>query len=614
MKKPTRWILLLAALGVAFGAGVWKGGRAVGKGGAVRKALYWVDPMNPSFRSPEPGTAPCGMPLEPVYEEGAVPGASPGEASLSAGRVRVSPERLQLIGVRVAAVERMPATRSVRLLGRVAPDETRVYRVTGATDGLARTVAPFTTGSRVRKGELLATLYLPADVVPVVQNYFARLDGASRVPTGREPMEQVRLGQWNVATLRNNLRSQGLMEQQLDEITRTRMIPDKIEVRAPVSGIVLARDLAPEQRFDKGDELFRIADLGRIWVLADVFGGEAQAVKPGAAVTVTLPDQGGAFSGRVSQVKPQFDPATRTLKVRIEVDNPDDVLRPDMFVDVELPVELGPGLFVPKDAVLDSGLQRVVFVQEGAGLFAPRKVRTGRRFGDQVEILGGLMEGETVVTSGTFLLDSESRMRAAGAAAAGAALDPICGMEVEETKARSQGLVSERGGTTWFFCTETCKRAFDRDPKSAAARAPGVTKPMAEERHTAMAPSKKDSRMADPVCGMEVDPDEAVRLGLVSTYQGVPTYFCSPECKQTFDMDPRAVLTRKPPERAMPSAEHGGAMHEDGGRGGMAPEMPQESPPPAPDGGHGGMSPAMPQEMPPPAPEAGHEGHMPPGR
>jgi YHS domain-containing protein len=348
------------------------------------------------------------------------------------------------------------------------------------------------------------------------------------------------------------------------------------------------------QSFDPLEDLFTIADLDRVWVLADAFEGQEQFFKPGTRAIVAQPGAGRRFAAVVSAVPPRFDAATRTLKVRLDVANPGLLLRPDMLVDVELPVEIGPAIFVPKEAVLDSGTRRLVFVEQAEGVFVPRTVRTGRRLGEQVEIVGGLMEGEKVVTAGNFLLDSESRMRAAGASAAGAALDPICGMEVEETKARAQGLVSGHGGSTWFFCSAGCKQAFDRDPKAAAARVQGATEPVAEEHHTAMAPSKKAFHMEDPVCGMDVDPDEAVRLGLMSNYQGVPTYFCSPECKKTFDRDPRAILTRKPPERAMPSAEHGGTMHE--------------------GGGHGGMAPAMPQEMPPPEPEAGHEGHMPPGR
>jgi YHS domain-containing protein len=191
-------------------------------------------------------------------------------------------------------------------------------------------------------------------------------------------------------------------------------------------------------------------------------------------------------------VLPQFDPATRTLKVRLEADNPGFLLRPDLFVDVEMPVELGPALTVPKEAVLDSGTRRVVYVAKGEGVFEPRKVETGFREGDRVEIVSGLAEGEKVVTSGNFLLDSESRMRAAGAeetpegevqahaeaahatmAAAGSdvaatAKDPICGMTVDTAEAKAAGRTSTYEGRTYYFCAPGCKEAFDKDPAAHA--------------------------------------------------------------------------------------------------------------------------------------------------
>ncbi|MBI5018651.1 MAG: efflux RND transporter periplasmic adaptor subunit [Deltaproteobacteria bacterium] len=478
MTKAGKWILLLAALGASFAAGVWRGGG--GKASAGRNVLYWVDPMHPAYRSDKPGVAPdCGMQLEPVYADGAgpAPSANPSQESLPFGTVSVSPERRQLIGVRVAAVERAPATRTVRLLGRVVPDEARVYRVTAANDWWAKTVSPFTTGSMVRKGDLLATMYPPGDLVPLIQGYFSRLDGASRVPTGRETMDQVRLGQWNIETFRNSLRNQGLLEQQLDEISRTRMIPTEIEVRTPVPGVVLARDIAPEQRFDKGYELYRIADLRKVWVVADLFGAEARAVRPGLAVKVTLPDQGRSFRGRVSQVQPVFDAATRTLKVRIEVDNPGYVLRPDMFVDVEIPVEARPGLAVPADAVLDSGLRKTVFVDCGNGTFEPRRVETGARFGDRVEIVRGLMAGERIVVSGNFLLDSESRMRAAALGIQGTpGRCAVCDMDLDLERTKAAGRTAQYQGRTYSFCSEECQREF----KAAPERHAGKGSPVAE--------------------------------------------------------------------------------------------------------------------------------------
>jgi YHS domain-containing protein len=186
-------------------------------------------------------------------------------------------------------------------------------------------------------------------------------------------------------------------------------------------------------------------------------------------------------------------------------------------------------------------------------------------------------------------------MRAAGAAAADATLDPICGMEVEEGKARAQGLASEHGGTTWFFCAPACKQAFDRDPRKASARAQGLMEPMGEGPRAAVAPSKKAFHMEDPICGMDVDPDEATRAGLVTNFQGAPFFFCSTACKQAFDANPRAAVTRPPGERAMPPATEAAMQHE-GGHGGASPPLPGTMPSGAP----------QPQQTPGQMPAGGH--------
>jgi membrane fusion protein, copper/silver efflux system len=156
-----------------------------------------------------------------------------------------------------------------------------------------------------------------------------------------------------------------------------------------------------------------------VWILADLFGSEAQYFHPGAFARITLPEQKKSFSARVSRVLPQIDPSTRTLKLRLEADNKAFALRPDMFVDVDLQFPVPSGLSVPADAVLDSGLSKRVFVARGNGFFEPREVETGERFGDRVQIVRGLVVGERVVTSGTFLVDSESRLKPPAAVSQG---------------------------------------------------------------------------------------------------------------------------------------------------------------------------------------------------
>src|SRR5919204_3226655 len=192
---------------------------------------------------------------------------------------------------------------------------------------------------------------------------------------------------------------------------------------SPADGFVLARNTFPGLKFDRGFELYRIADLRKVWVLADVFPQDARHVRPGMRSEVAVPEQGVALPGTVREILPQFDAMTRTLKVKIALDNPGYLLRPDMFVEVRVAVELPSAVVVPSDAIVDSGLVKRVFVQSGEGLFEPRVVVTGWRAGDQVEIVKGLSAGEIVVTSGTFFLDSETRMRPPPSGAA--AVDPV---------------------------------------------------------------------------------------------------------------------------------------------------------------------------------------------
>ncbi len=503
MKKAAYTVLLLLVIGGAFLLGTWAVQRVAAPKGAVagRKVLYYVDPMHPAYKSDKPGIAPdCGMELVPVYEDGSI--GDPGSgASGPPGTVSVSPEKQQLIGVKVATVEKAPGRHIIRVLGRVVPDEIRIYRINSATDGWVKKMLPVTTGSVVGKDELLATFYAP-EFFSAMRAYLYGLRSLDRFePSGKETNDQIELTNANIDSYRNGLRNLGMTEHQLDEIMRTRQSADNIEIRAPAAGFILSRNLFPGQRFEKGTELYRIADLSQVWIVAETFETEAASFKPGMQGRVFAPNLHKTFSARVAHVPPKFDPASRTLQVRLEADNPGYVLRPDMFVDVELPITLPSTISVPVDAVLDSGIKKTVFVDRSDGIFEPREVETGWRAGDQVEIVKGLMPGERIVVSGTFLLDSESRMKAAAAGATGhmheghshpaeatvkdamavvargltTAIDPICGMDVDIQKATAAGRTSVFQGKSYYFCSDNCKVTFDKDPKryAGASAKPG---------------------------------------------------------------------------------------------------------------------------------------------
>jgi RND family efflux transporter MFP subunit len=381
-----------------------------------RRVLYWVDPMNPDYKSDHPGIAPCGMALEPVYADSV--GSHSATVPAPPGTVAIDPAAQRLVGIRVATPEKTSGTHSVRFLGRVVPEDTRTYRVNSGMDGFIRETFNDSVGELVKKDQKLATSYV-GDTLSVASGFLAATVGVTGA-AGKDGSRTVGLpgavskqGVSSIQGYTDRLRNLGLSELQIRQMAENRQLPETVEIVSPADGFILARNITAGQHFDRSTEFYRIADLSQVWIVADVFGADAQNIRRGAVARVTLRDQRGSFSARVSNVLPQVDPQTRVLKLRLEANNPGYALRPDMFVDVELPVSGSTGLTVPQDAVIDSGLEQRVFVERSTGVFEPRRVQIGWRSGDRVEIVDGLKEGERVVVEGTFLVDSESRLKPA---------------------------------------------------------------------------------------------------------------------------------------------------------------------------------------------------------
>ncbi len=355
----------------------------------------------------------------------------------------------------------------------------------------------------------------------------------------------------------------GVAASQLEDLGRTGRYVNYVELRSPVTGLVLSRDISPQQKVDRGTECFKIADLRRVWILADVFQAEGPYIKSGMKARINLPQQREVFDATVSDVPPVFDAATRTLKVRLELDNPEYVLRPDMYVDVEFLITLPPSITVPVDAVLDSGRRKTVFVAHENGFFEPRSVMTGWRFGDKVEILEGLMPEELIVISGNFLIDSESRMKLAAAGLYGIPeKDPICGQDVYPSRARAAGLTSELGGKTYYFLSEDCKEQFDMEHGRGSGKA-------AVESEQQKMPGTPEDNLArhgfakDPVCGMPIPQWKAKKDDLTAEYAGKTYYFCSEECKQYFGKAPEPCVERARRSEARQTPPQTGAHKHD---------------------------------------------------
>ena len=393
------------------------------------------------------------------------------ESEFAPGTVSVGPEKRQLAGIRIAEVRKEPVTHTLRVLGRVAADETALYVINAATAGWVMGISDVTPGALVKKDQVLATFYAP-EVLGAQQSYLYSLNTYDRLKNeGQALPSQMTSVEVSIQQYRDALHNLGMSDIQMDAIARTKERVQEIEMRSPATGIVVARNIFLGLKFVQGTEFFRIADLRRVWILLDVYANETQYLKPGARTRVSLAGRNERFEAVVSDVLPLFDPASRTMKVRLEADNPAYVLRPDMFVDVELPVTLEETLTVPADAVLDTGLKRTVFVDRGAGFFEPREVETGRRLGNIVEIVKGLAPGERIVVSGTFLIDSESRMELAAAGMTGdLSLDPVCGRPVSVRKAEEAGRKAVHEGKTYYFCSAECQELFVKDPGKYAGR------------------------------------------------------------------------------------------------------------------------------------------------
>jgi Cu(I)/Ag(I) efflux system membrane fusion protein len=239
-------------------------------------------------------------------------------------------------------------------------------------------------------------------------------------------------------------------------------------------------------------EFYRIVDLSRVWVVAEIYQQEAPYLRPGGMAKIALRDVGRQLPARITESLPQSEAGGGTVKLRLEVDNPTFTLRPDMLVDVEMPVRLPPATTVPLDALVDSGDRARVYVERGEGIFEPREVETGWRYGERVEIRRGVQPGERVVVAATFLVDSESRLktpvsapapaRTAGKpasmpgpmAAAKTVRDPSCGMTVDPAKSLAAGNTLAYNGSTYYFCSSKCKQAFQNDPLGSASRRQGA--------------------------------------------------------------------------------------------------------------------------------------------
>jgi membrane fusion protein, copper/silver efflux system len=374
---------------------------------AQRHVLYYADPMHPAYKSDRPGTAPdCGMQLQPVFAEDT--GSGPGSEVPSAfppGAVRIDGVTQRLLGIRFASVEKSTGSRTVRVVGRVVPEDTRVFKINSGVDGFVRETYNDSVGTFVSKDQKLASYYAP-EFLPAASGFLAA--------TERVPGAVAKEGARSIQNYTDRLRNLGMGDPQIKRMAESRQLPESIDIAAPADGFILERYVSAGQHFMHPADFYRIADLSRVWVAAEVDEQDAVWLRPGSVAEVALRSDKRRLSARIAESLPQGEPGGGTVKLRLEAENPKFVLRPEMLVDIELPVPVPSAVTVPADAIIDSGERARVYVERGGDVLEPRLVRTGWRFGERVQILHGVQPGERVVVSATFLVDSESRLKNPG--------------------------------------------------------------------------------------------------------------------------------------------------------------------------------------------------------
>jgi membrane fusion protein, copper/silver efflux system len=373
---------------------------------ADRRIKYYRNPMGLPDTSPTPKKDSMGMDYIPVYE---------GEDS-DDGSVRLSPGKIQRTGAKSQQVVRQPIRSAIRAPGTIQEDERRVSVVALRFEGFVESVANVTTGDHVHKGQPLMNVYSPA-LSSAAAEYLSAINAGA---AGKD-----------LKGARRRLENLATPEPAIRELERSRVISLSIPWLAPQDGEVLERNAVNGMRAGPGDVLFRIADHRVVWVILDIAERDLAQVEIGTKVTIRPRAlRGLTFDGAATLIYPHLNAQTRTARVRIEVPNPDELLRPEMYVDAD--IETGtpdPVLAVPESAVLDSGSRQAVLIDKGEGRFEPRNVKLGRRGGGYVEVTEGVSEGEAVVTSANFLIDAESNLNAALKGFAEAGHTPISGPE-----------------------------------------------------------------------------------------------------------------------------------------------------------------------------------------
>ena len=378
--------------------------KKTGKRKGERKIKHWRAPMDPTYVSDKPGKSPMGMDLIPVYEE-------EGEEE---GLVTIDPVTVQNIGVRTEVVRKKPLHRVIRTVGGITYDERKIYHIHTKFTGWIEKLYVNFTGQEVRRGDPLIAIYSP-DLVSTQKEYLQAFD--YRQSMQKSDFDEIKAGgELLLEATRRRLELWDITSSQIKKLEETGITQENMVLYSPSNGIVVKMEAAREGMYvQPGMNLYTIADISRVWVEADIYEYELPWIKVGQKALMTLSYYPGKeYEGTITFVNPFLEPKTRTVKIRLEFDNPGFELKPDMYANIMISSDIAKeGLAVSIQAVIHSGKRDIVIIDRGEGRFESREVKVGAEAEGYYQILEGVKEGDSVVTSAQFLIDSESNLKAA---------------------------------------------------------------------------------------------------------------------------------------------------------------------------------------------------------
>ena len=324
--------------------------------------------------------------------------------------VRITPQKQQMMGVKTAFVQKKPFCKTIRIVGKIDYAEPNIVQVYAKFEGWVDKLYVDFTGKLIQKGQPLLEVYSP-DLVSTQREYLLALSFQKMMENARDSSFRSSL---LLNATRQRLKFWDITDQQIEELERTKKIKKSLILNSPANGFVATKNVFEGKKLSLGESLYTIADISKVWILGEVYESDLSFVKVGQEVKINLsyyPSE--TFKGKIIFIYPYLDAKTRTNKIRIELENPDFRIKPEMYANLYINADYGLKLIIPKEAVLDSGKKKIVFIAKSDGYFEPREVKLGLESDEGYEVKEGIVEGEKVASSAVFLIDSESNLKAA---------------------------------------------------------------------------------------------------------------------------------------------------------------------------------------------------------